>query len=80
MKNNNSGREVEEKQLFHGTDSKHIDAICLNNFDWRICGVNGTAYGKGGLKMTVQSGFTPVYHKPFLSKFTLLTLVTNDLL
>uniref|UniRef100_A0A3B3YSQ8 Poly (ADP-ribose) polymerase family, member 12a n=1 Tax=Poecilia mexicana TaxID=48701 RepID=A0A3B3YSQ8_9TELE len=47
MKNNNSGREVEEKQLFHGTDSKHIDAICLNNFDWRICGVNGTAYGKG---------------------------------
>ncbi|KAM4711720.1 protein mono-ADP-ribosyltransferase PARP12-like [Anableps anableps] len=47
MKNNNGGREVEEKQLFHGTDSKHIDAICLNNFDWRICGVNGTAYGKG---------------------------------
>ncbi|XP_023205692.1 poly [ADP-ribose] polymerase 12-like isoform X2 [Xiphophorus maculatus] len=47
MKNNNSGREVEEKQLFHGTDSKHIGAICLNNFDWRICGVNGTAYGKG---------------------------------
>ncbi|XP_054911776.1 protein mono-ADP-ribosyltransferase PARP12 [Poeciliopsis prolifica] len=47
MKNNNNGREVEEKQLFHGTDSKHIDAICLNNFDWRICGVNGTAYGKG---------------------------------
>ncbi|XP_014884327.1 poly [ADP-ribose] polymerase 12 isoform X1 [Poecilia latipinna] len=47
MKNNNRGREVEEKQLFHGTDSKHIDAICLNNFDWRICGVNGTAYGKG---------------------------------
>ncbi|XP_014835621.1 PREDICTED: poly [ADP-ribose] polymerase 12-like [Poecilia mexicana] len=47
MKNNNRGREVEEKQLFHGTDSKHINAICLNNFDWRICGVNGTAYGKG---------------------------------
>ncbi|XP_023205693.1 poly [ADP-ribose] polymerase 12-like [Xiphophorus maculatus] len=47
MKNNNRGREVEEKQLFHGTDSKYIGAICLNNFDWRICGVNGTAYGKG---------------------------------
>ncbi|MEQ2228654.1 hypothetical protein ILYODFUR_011024 [Ilyodon furcidens] len=47
MKNNNNGCEVEEKQLFHGTDSKHVDAICLNNFDWRICGVNGTAYGKG---------------------------------
>ncbi|KAM4523815.1 protein mono-ADP-ribosyltransferase PARP12 isoform 2-T2 [Fundulus diaphanus] len=47
MKNNNGGREVEEKQLFHGTNSKYVDAICLNNFDWRICGVNGTAYGKG---------------------------------
>lgn len=51
---NNSGREVEERKLFHGTDSKHVNAICLNNFDWRICGVNGTAYGKGGLTVIVQ--------------------------
>ncbi|XP_041709402.1 protein mono-ADP-ribosyltransferase PARP12-like [Coregonus clupeaformis] len=47
MKKNNRGRNVTEKQLFHGTDSKYLDAICLNNFDWRICGLNGTAYGKG---------------------------------
>ncbi|XP_053097853.1 protein mono-ADP-ribosyltransferase PARP12 [Pangasianodon hypophthalmus] len=47
MKKNNTGNNVAEKQLFHGTDSKHIDAICLNNFDWRICGTHGTAYGKG---------------------------------
>ncbi|KAK3545032.1 hypothetical protein QTP86_033230 [Hemibagrus guttatus] len=47
MKKNNSGKNVAEKQLFHGTDSKHIDAICRNNFDWRICGTHGTAYGKG---------------------------------
>ncbi|XP_062850762.1 protein mono-ADP-ribosyltransferase PARP12 [Trichomycterus rosablanca] len=47
MKKNNSGRDATEKQLFHGTDSKHIDAICLNNFDWRICGTHGTAYGRG---------------------------------
>ncbi|KAL1275251.1 hypothetical protein QQF64_034874 [Cirrhinus molitorella] len=47
MKKNNGGRDVAEKQLFHGTDSKHLDAICLNNFDWRICGTHGTAYGKG---------------------------------
>ncbi|KAI7792031.1 hypothetical protein IRJ41_020260, partial [Triplophysa rosa] len=47
MKKNNGGRHVEEKQLFHGTDTKHLDAICLNNFDWRICGTHGTAYGKG---------------------------------
>ncbi|KAL0962869.1 hypothetical protein UPYG_G00346560 [Umbra pygmaea] len=47
MTKNNRGRNVMEKQLFHGTDSKHLNAICLNNFDWRICGLNGTAYGRG---------------------------------
>ncbi|KAM6984745.1 protein mono-ADP-ribosyltransferase PARP12 [Aplochiton taeniatus] len=47
MKKNNAGRNVVEKKLFHGTDMKYIDAISHNNFDWRICGINGTAYGKG---------------------------------
>ncbi|KAM7366948.1 hypothetical protein PAMP_014880 [Pampus punctatissimus] len=44
---NNSGRIVKEKKLFHGTDTKYVDAICLSNFDWRICGTHGTAFGKG---------------------------------
>uniref|UniRef100_A0A8C5Q8C6 Poly(ADP-ribose) polymerase family member 12 n=1 Tax=Leptobrachium leishanense TaxID=445787 RepID=A0A8C5Q8C6_9ANUR len=47
MKKQNGGKEVEEKQLFHGTNDKLVDAICQQNFDWRICGANGTAYGKG---------------------------------
>ncbi|XP_040886394.1 protein mono-ADP-ribosyltransferase PARP12 [Toxotes jaculatrix] len=47
MKNKNSGRNATEKRLFHGTDSNHVDAICLTNFDWRICGTHGTAFGKG---------------------------------
>ncbi|KAM6895699.1 protein mono-ADP-ribosyltransferase PARP12-like [Xenentodon cancila] len=47
MTNNNGGRNVTEKQLYHGTDSKHVNAICLNNFDWRICGTHGTVYGQG---------------------------------
>ncbi|XP_036376010.1 protein mono-ADP-ribosyltransferase PARP12-like isoform X2 [Megalops cyprinoides] len=47
MRKNNGGKNVTEKLLFHGTDSKHNDAICLQNFDWRICGTHGTAYGKG---------------------------------
>ncbi|XP_037552134.1 protein mono-ADP-ribosyltransferase PARP12-like [Nematolebias whitei] len=47
MKDNNGGRYVTEKQLFHGTDSNHVDAICHNNFDWRICGTHGTSFGKG---------------------------------
>ncbi|XP_023671056.2 protein mono-ADP-ribosyltransferase PARP12-like [Paramormyrops kingsleyae] len=46
MRKNNGGRDC-EKLLFHGTDSKHVDAICQQNFDWRICGTHGTAYGKG---------------------------------
>ncbi|KAM6895700.1 protein mono-ADP-ribosyltransferase PARP12-like [Xenentodon cancila] len=47
MKNKNRGCNVTEKQLFHGTDSKHVDAICQDNFDWRICGSHGTVYGQG---------------------------------
>ncbi|XP_078085120.1 protein mono-ADP-ribosyltransferase PARP12-like [Mustelus asterias] len=47
MKRSCTGKEVAEKQLFHGTDPKHIEPICQQNFDWRICGVHGTAYGKG---------------------------------
>lgn len=47
MKNNNKGCDVTEKKLFHGTDNKHVDVICHSNFDWRLCGVHGTSYGKG---------------------------------
>ncbi|XP_030211514.1 uncharacterized protein LOC115543102 [Gadus morhua] len=47
MKMRNGGRYVAERKLFHGTDSKFINAICCSNFDWRICGIHGTAYGKG---------------------------------
>ncbi|XP_046878440.1 protein mono-ADP-ribosyltransferase PARP12-like [Hypomesus transpacificus] len=47
MKKSNVGNSPTEKKLFHGTDSKYIDAICHSNFDWRICGTHGTAYGKG---------------------------------
>ncbi|XP_038609470.1 protein mono-ADP-ribosyltransferase PARP12 [Tachyglossus aculeatus] len=47
MKKSNGGQEVDERQLFHGTSQKHVDAICQHNFDWRICGLHGTAYGRG---------------------------------
>ncbi|GAA6086734.1 protein mono-ADP-ribosyltransferase PARP12-like [Tachysurus ichikawai] len=47
MKERNGGREVDERLLFHGTQESLIEAICEQNFDWRICGVNGTLYGKG---------------------------------
>ncbi|XP_039890935.1 protein mono-ADP-ribosyltransferase PARP12 isoform X4 [Simochromis diagramma] len=47
MKTKNKGGNVTEKKLFHGTHSKFVDTICHHNFDWRICGLNGTAFGKG---------------------------------
>ncbi|XP_078407579.1 protein mono-ADP-ribosyltransferase PARP12-like isoform X2 [Cetorhinus maximus] len=47
MKKVGNGTEVAERQLFHGTDPQYIEAICQQNFDWRICGVHGTTYGKG---------------------------------
>ncbi|XP_052523405.1 protein mono-ADP-ribosyltransferase PARP12-like [Tympanuchus pallidicinctus] len=46
MEKSNGGK-TDERFLFHGTSKKHIDAICHQNFDWRICGLNGTVYGKG---------------------------------
>ncbi|NWW69155.1 PAR12 polymerase, partial [Ifrita kowaldi] len=47
MKKENGGKEVQEKLLFHGADVMSMKTICTQNFDWRICGSNGTKYGKG---------------------------------
>lgn len=38
---------MDERQLFHGTSASFVDAICQQNFDWRVCGLHGTSYGKG---------------------------------
>lgn len=47
MKKLNKSKCVDERLLFHGTNPSLLPAICEQNFDWRICGVNGTVYGKG---------------------------------
>ncbi|XP_074438028.1 protein mono-ADP-ribosyltransferase PARP12-like isoform X1 [Larus michahellis] len=47
MQKTNGGKAVDERFLFHGTSKKYIHAICQQNFDWRICGLHGTVYGKG---------------------------------
>ncbi|XP_074534021.1 protein mono-ADP-ribosyltransferase PARP12 [Halichoeres trimaculatus] len=47
MKKRNGGRAVDQQYLFHGTDESLVEAICDQNFDWRMCGIHGTAYGKG---------------------------------
>ena len=38
---------VNEMRLFHGTNPEVVEAICKQNFDWRVNGKNGTAYGQG---------------------------------
>jgi len=53
MKRENGGKEVTEKLLFHGTKISSMETICLHNFDWRICGSNGTNYGKGTWEATL---------------------------
>ncbi|KAG7279766.1 hypothetical protein CRUP_008836 [Coryphaenoides rupestris] len=47
IKEKNGGKPVCEHHLFHGTDESLLDPICQQNFDWRMCGVHGTHYGKG---------------------------------
>ncbi|XP_025710571.1 protein mono-ADP-ribosyltransferase PARP12 [Callorhinus ursinus] len=47
MQKRSGGKVVDERQLFHGTSANFVDAICQQNFDWRVCGLHGTSYGKG---------------------------------
>ncbi|XP_061677949.1 protein mono-ADP-ribosyltransferase PARP12 isoform X2 [Syngnathoides biaculeatus] len=47
MKKRNGGKPVSEQYLFHGTSANFINDICEQNFDWRISGIHGTAFGKG---------------------------------
>ncbi|KAK3105358.1 hypothetical protein FSP39_023338, partial [Pinctada imbricata] len=43
-----SGKTVDERDLFHGTDSlETCRKICTNSFDFRISGKNATVYGEG---------------------------------
>ncbi|KAL4625085.1 poly ADP-ribose polymerase 12 [Arapaima gigas] len=47
MQKKSNSNLVDERTLFHGTDPSLKEAICEQNFDWRMCGVHGTLYGKG---------------------------------
>lgn len=47
-KDNHSGSSIDERSLFHGTDTLDIcRGICINNFDFRKSGKNATVYGEG---------------------------------
>lgn len=54
MEKRNKGRAVNQQYLFHGTEASLVEAIAEQNFDWRMCGVHGTAYGKGRAEVPVK--------------------------
>ena len=51
-----------EMRLFHGTNPEVVEAICKQNFDWRVNGKNGTAYGQGSY-FAVNSSKSNCYAK-----------------
>ena len=53
---------VNERQLFHGTNPEIVEAICKQNFDWRLHGKNATKYGQGSY-FAVNSSYSNAYAK-----------------
>lgn len=48
MLKRSESKNLDERQLFHGTSHTNIRSICKENFDWRLYGdVTGNKYGEG---------------------------------
>lgn len=61
MRKKNNNKDVEERQLFHGTKVKYVDAICKQGFDFRLNGQTcGTLYGKGSY-FALESRYSDSY-------------------
>ncbi|XP_073241982.1 uncharacterized protein [Porites lutea] len=56
------GRFVNERQLFHGTNPEIVEAICKQNYDWRLHGKNATVYGEGSY-FALNSSYSDSYAK-----------------
>ena len=71
-----SKHAVNEKQLFHGTNPEIVEAICKQNFDWRLHGKNATVYGEGSY-FALNSSYSDDYAKEDvnLSKFMFVAKV-----
>ena len=63
-----------EKQLFHGTSSEVIDAICKQNFHHRLYGKNGTMYGEGSY-FAVEASYSNNYSSGENPRFMFLASV-----
>ena len=67
---------VNEKNLFHGTTPDSVEAICKQNFDWRLHGRNASSYGEGSY-FAVSASYSHSYAKRDgnMSQFVFLTKV-----
>ncbi|TNN57538.1 Poly [ADP-ribose] polymerase 12 [Liparis tanakae] len=75
MKERNRATSGNEHYLFHGTDESLTEAICEQNFDWRMCGVHGTLYGKGSY-FARDASYSDAYTKSkSLNKIMFVALV-----
>ena len=54
---------LNEFTLYHGTSASVIDGICVQNFDWRLNGVNATMYGQGSY-FAKDASYSLRYTKP----------------
>ncbi|XP_050414291.1 protein mono-ADP-ribosyltransferase PARP12 [Patella vulgata] len=68
-------REVEDRRLFHGTESKIVDAIARQGFDCRLAGTKiGALYGKGcyfGKTSKISSDYCDRLGKMFVARVLL---------
>ena len=55
-------RGLNEKRLFHGTSPETVEAICKQNFDWRLHGKNATVYGEGSY-FALNASYSDAYAK-----------------
>lgn len=67
---------VNEKKLFHATASYSVEAICKQNFDWRLHGKNASCYGEGSY-FAVNASYSDSFAGRYgnMSKFMFLTKV-----
>ena len=72
----NQQESINEKNLFHGTTPDSVEAICKQNFDWRLHGRNASKYGEGSY-FAVNASYSHSYAKRDgnMSQFIFLTKV-----
>ena len=82
-----SGKQPEERQLFHGTNKETVETICQQGFDWRMCGKNATRFGKGTYfackanyshRYTLKQDSSKGYSQMFLAKVVVGSYTVGD--